>query len=91
MMRLIFCQRPVQGGYWKKSNQFDIGKQHGQIKRATSCEVALSKRLVLGEAELSMHLYDIKENCKSLSDYDVTDGVTLAPNDHAFLLQKGCA
>lgn len=45
----------------------------------------------LGEAELSMHLYDIKENCKSLSDYDVTNGVTLAPNDHAFLLQKGCA
>ncbi|MFM5130222.1 hypothetical protein ACEUA6_08225 [Aeromonas veronii] len=32
----------------KKFNQFDIGKQHGhgQIKRATSCEVALSKRLV---------------------------------------------
>ncbi|HHP5404312.1 TPA: hypothetical protein ACSCX2_001026 [Aeromonas veronii] len=46
MMRLIFAKGQFKGDIGKKSNQFDIGKQHGQTKRATSCEVALSKRLV---------------------------------------------
>ncbi|MGN5541220.1 hypothetical protein [Aeromonas sp. Lyrl_2] len=49
MMRLIFFAKgQFKGDIGKKTNQFDIGKQHGhgQTKRATSCEMALSKRLV---------------------------------------------
>ncbi|MCF5860117.1 hypothetical protein [Aeromonas veronii] len=62
MMRLIFFAKgQFKGDIGKKSNQFDIGKQHGhgQIKRATSCEVALSKRLVeLGTSELDLQFID---------------------------------
>ncbi|WP_147746106.1 hypothetical protein [Aeromonas veronii] len=64
MMRLIFLPKASSRGILeKKSNQFDIGKQHGhgQIKRATSCEMALSKRLVeLGDVELSGYFIDLK-------------------------------
>ncbi|WP_320545915.1 hypothetical protein [Aeromonas veronii] len=83
MMRLIFFAKgQFKGDIGKKSNQFDIGKQHGhgQIKRATSCEMALSKRLVLGESEFELQTVDFNV-FKQLVVYvcgtiDGTDGKT---------------